>query len=56
MRQEESSCLKFSMNGRRQLSCGGDPYSSQQIGGFSPEFVSRGVEKLRVLTGSDAAQ
>src|SRR5207247_7086049 len=56
MRQEESGCLKFSVNVRRRLSSSGYPHSSQQIGRFSAEFVARRVEKLRVLTRSDAAQ
>src|SRR2546429_7933174 len=50
MRQEESGCLKFSVNVRRGLSSSGYPHSSQQIGRFSAEFVARRVEKLRVLT------
>src|SRR5947199_7577023 len=55
MRQEESGCLKFSVNVRRRLSSSGYPHSSQQIGRFSAEFVARRVETLRVLTRSHAA-
>ena len=56
MRQKESSRLKFSMNVRRRFSSSGNPYSFQQIGCLSTEFVARRIEKLRVLTRSDAAQ
>ena len=56
MRQKESSRLKFSTNVRRRPSCGGNPHSSQQIGRLSTEFVARRIEKVRVLTRSDAAQ
>src|SRR5437870_9012117 len=45
MRQEESGCLKFSVNVRRRLSTSGYPHSSQQIGRFSAEFVARRVER-----------
>src|SRR2546429_3372048 len=50
MRQEESGCLKFSVNVRRRLSSSGYPHSSQQIGRFSAEFVARRVGKLRAST------
>jgi hypothetical protein len=56
MRQKESSSLKFSMNGRRRFSSSGNPYSFQQIGCLSTEFVARRVKKLCVMARSNGTK